>query len=183
MDQQTILKCAKGDVAAQATIYEAYASQMFAICLRYAPDRATAEDMLQDGFIKVFTKIGTFKGDGPLGAWIRRVIVNVSLEHLRRLQVASKRFIDLEFSQTLPATENIIEKLTFNEVIDAVQLLPENYRSVLNLYAIDGYSHKEIAKMLSISEGNSKQRLRRARNMLKAILMEQHDVQVDETAA
>ena len=186
MNEQVIRLCVNGNRQAQAQVYESYAPKMFAICLRYAPDRATAEDILQDGFIKVFAKIDSFKGDGALGAWIRRVVINTALEHLRKNQLHNKRYVDLDTCFDVSVEEDILTQITFSEVMDAIQKIPIGYREVLNLYAIDGYSHKEISNMLTISEGNSKQRVRRARNMLKEIILEKTKSEgsnLNETAA
>ncbi len=186
MDEQVIKLCTDGNRQAQAQVYEFYAPKMFTICLRYAPDRATAEDILQDSFMKVFAKIGSFKGDGALGAWIRRVVINTALEHLRRIQIHSKRYVDLDICYDISVEEDILSQITFSEVMNAIKKIPVGYREVLNLYAIDGYTHREISKMLDISEGNSKQRVRRARNMLKEIISEKSNSEgskLNETAA
>ena len=183
MDHHTIKRCIEGEREAQGKIYEEYSPQMFAICLRYAPDRSVAEDVLQDAFIKVFAKIGSFKGDGELGAWIRRVVINTALEQLRKIKKAESRSVDLDFCYDLSSADDILEKMTFQEVLASIQKIPIGYREVLNLYAIDGYSHKEISEMVGISEGNSKQRLRRARNMLRKLVAEKHNGLTDEVAA
>ena len=172
MDQQTITSCIKGDTTAQTQLYNTFAPKMYAISLRYAPDADMAQDILQEGFIKVFSKLHSYSGKGELGGWIRRVIINTALEHLRKYQNPKYHFSDIDLFHDLSGTEDILDHMSLQEVLDAIQLLPTNYRLVLNLYAIDGYTHQEISDLLQISIGNSKQRLLRARNMLKKLMTE-----------
>lgn len=172
MDQQTIISCIKGDAAAQTLLYNTFAPKMYAISLRYAPSAEMAQDILQEGFIKVFSKLDSYSGKGELGGWIRRVIINTALEHLRKYQNPKYQFSDIELYHDLSDSEDILDHMSLQEVLDAIQLLPTNYRLVLNLYAIDGYTHQEISVLLNISVGNSKQRLLRARNMLKKLMAE-----------
>ena len=172
MDKRTITCCIKGDTAAQTLLYNTFAPKMYAISLRYAPDAEMAQDILQEGFIKVFSKLHSYSGKGELGGWIRRVIINTALEHLRKYNNPKYHFSDIGLYHDLSNSEDILDHLTLQEVLDAIQLLPTNYRVVLNLYAIDGYTHQEISEMLNISIGNSKQRLLRARNMLKKLMTE-----------
>jgi len=172
MDQQTITNCINGDAAAQTLLYNTFAPKMYAICLRYAPNAAMAEDILQEGFIKVFSKLHSYAGTGEVGGWIRRVMINTALEHLRKYQNPRYHFSEIDLYHDLSDSEDILDHLTLQEVLRAIQELPINYRLVLNLYAIDGYTHQEISEMLDISIGNSKQRLLRARNMLKKLMTE-----------
>lgn len=166
MDAKLIKKCIKGDVHAQSTLYGEYAPRMFAICMRYAPDRSTAEDMMQEGFITVFKKLHTYKGKGGLVFWVRRVIINTALQHLRKYNNPRYQFTDISTSYHLSSGENIFEKMSLDEVIHLMQHLPDDSREILNLYAIDDYSHKEISELLGISEVSSKKRLSRARAIL-----------------
>ena len=170
MDAKLIKKCIKGDVNAQSALYGEYAPRMFAICMRYAPDRSTAEDMMQEGFITVFKKLNTYKGDGELIFWIRKVIINTALQHLRKYNNPRYQFTDISTSYHLSSKEDIFEKMSLQEIIDLMQHIPNDAREILNLYAIDGYSHKEIGKLLKISEASSKKRLSRARaSLLKLV--------------
>ncbi|MGB0521931.1 MAG: RNA polymerase sigma factor [Flammeovirgaceae bacterium] len=172
MDKRTINRCMSGDTAAQTLLYNTFAPKMFAICLRYAPDAEMAQDILQEGFIKVFSKLYSYSGKGELGGWIRKVMINTALEHLRKYQNPKYHFSDISLYSDLSDADDILEQMALQEVLQAIQQLPTNYRVVLNLYAIDGYTHQEISDMLGISVGNSKQRLLRARNMLKKLMME-----------
>lgn len=172
MDKRTLNRCMSGDPAAQTLLYNTFAPKMFAICLRYAPNTPMAEDILQEGFIKVFSKLYSYSGKGELGGWIRKVIINTALEHLRKYQNPKYHFSDISLYADISDSDDILGQLELQEVLDMIQQLPTNYRVVLNLYAIDGYTHQEIADMLKISVGNSKQRLLRARNMLKKLIME-----------
>ena len=170
MDAKIIKKCLRGDVKAQARLYHEYAPRMFAICMRYAQDRSTAEDMMQEGFITVFKKLGSYKGESELIYWIRRVIINTALQHLRKHQNPRYQFTDIANCFNLSHDEDIFGKMTVDETIQLMQSLPNDYREILNLYAIDGYSHKEISELLDISEASSKKRLSRARAALKEML-------------
>ncbi len=168
MDETLLLKdCLKGNVQAQKRLYECYARKMFGVCLRYAPDEAMAEDLLQEGFIRVFTRLGTFRNDGSLEGWIRRVMVNTALEYLRKRDV-------LRYSTPLDEDAAIAE---YDEpeaagrpgpdlVARLIREMPVGFRTVFNLYAVEDYSHKEIAGILGISEGTSKSQYARARAWL-----------------
>jgi RNA polymerase sigma factor (sigma-70 family) len=170
--EHQLIEGVKGlDPARQKELYDLFSAQMFRICLRYAHDRAEAEDMLQDGFVKVFRDIGQFRGDGPLGAWIRRIMVNTALSHLRKKKNLIVNVPDYQVFES-----NSIEQPVFDSNIDAekllgfLQTLPLGYRTVFNLYAIEGYTHEEIADKLSISIGTSKSQLFKARDFIKKML-------------
>jgi RNA polymerase sigma-70 factor (ECF subfamily) len=138
---------------------------MFGVCLRYFKDKDTAEDALQEGFIRVFQKIGTYRGEGSLEGWIRRIIVRTSIEIYRK----ETRFIaveEMDASEEHSQAEDALSLLSAEEIISCIQELPSGFRTVFNLYAIEGYSHQEISEMLSISVGTSKSQLSRARDLL-----------------
>lgn len=141
---------------------------MFAVCLRYAHNHADAEDILQEAFIKVFRDLSQYKPYGPLGGWIRTIVVHTALEHLRKNKRKDNATVDnvLPIDSQVEAT--VLEEMSAKELLQKIYELPEDYRVVFNLYAIEGYAHREIAEMLSISEANSKVRLNRARNLLKS---------------
>lgn len=142
---------------------------MFRLCLRYARDWPEAEDMLQDGFVKVFTDLKNYRFEGPLGAWIRRVVLNAALMHVRK----QKRLFSsesLENAINLNACNDVLDELNAQTLTQLLQKLPAGYRAVFNLYAVDGYSHSEIANMLGIDEGTSKSQLFKARRALQAML-------------
>ncbi len=170
---QMIDRVKANDPIGQKQLYQQFAVQMFRICLRYATDKSEAEDILQDGFVKVFRDISQFRGEGPLGAWIRRIMVNTALSHLRK----KKQFIStvpdmLHLDGILnPLTPNYESNLDTETLLKYLQQLPDGYRAVFNLYAIDGYSHEEIAEKLNISIGTSKSQLFKAREYIKRMLI------------
>lgn len=143
---------------------------MFRLCLRYAGDHAEAEDLLQDGFIKVFNDLHQFSFKGALGGWVRKVILNVALQHVRKkhrmFQVTETDVVVNQIS----ADDNIISDLHAETLTKLIQKLPPGYRAVFNLYAIEGYSHLEIADMLGIEEGTSKSQLSKAKATLRVMI-------------
>jgi RNA polymerase sigma factor (sigma-70 family) len=160
-------RCKSNDRQAQSELYNLFASKMYALCLRYARDQDEANDMLQNGFIKVFRKCEMYEGKGSLEGWIRRVMVNTAIESLRKnkIQFLSTDQLtarEMEFSSTAS-----LNHLDYKDLLNIIKRLPMGYRTVFNLYAIEGYNHKEISEMLNISEGSSKSQLSRARNWLK----------------
>lgn len=169
MDEQLLIDgCKRGESWARKELYEVYAPLMMSVCMRYVNDRETARDLLQDGFIKVYTKISDYRGSGALGGWIRRVFVTTSLEYLRSTD-ALKLSISLDEPEALmpPVEETAMDKISADELMACVAKLPQGYRTVFNLYAIEGYSHKEIADMLGISEVTSRTQFIRGRNALQ----------------
>ena len=149
---------------AQKELFDKYAGQMMAICLRYCKNQEDAKDLLQEGFFKVLTKIGSFKGQSRLDTWMTRIFINLALNSFRQ---ARKKYHHTELNENLKEEEvEEIEERDPKKVLATLQELPEIYRVVINMYAIDGLSHKEISKLLGISEGSSKSRLSRARKLL-----------------
>ena len=146
-----------------------FSSKMYALCCRYVKDSMEAEDVLVTAFTKIFDRIDQFKGEGSFEGWIRRVIVNESLTYLRRNR---SMYIEteLEAADREPDYQHISDHLEAEDLLNMIQELPAGYRIVFNLYAIDGYSHKEIADQLNISENTSKSQLSRARVFLQKIL-------------
>jgi RNA polymerase sigma factor (sigma-70 family) len=165
------MKAGKPDV--QRHVYELYADRMMALCVRYARDRDEAADILQEGFIRVFRKIDTFKEEGSLEGWIRRVITNVAIRSYQRnarLHVA----VDLEEAEREVGVNGLDADHSAEELLAMIQRLPDGYRVVFNLFAIEGYSHEEIAEQLEISVGTSKSQLSRARQSLQRMLEQQN---------
>lgn len=166
LDVQSLLDgCLSGQKVYQEQLYKSYAPVMFAICLRYAGDYHQAEDILQEGFIKVFSKINKFRGEGSFEGWMKRIFVNTAIEQFRK--TSANRFIKIEEDYQFGIRPSAIENLLKNDLINMIQSLPDGYRNVFNLYVIDGYNHSEIATLLDISEGTSKSQLARARKALK----------------
>lgn len=167
-EQSLIAGCKRGEQWARKKLYELYAPVMMNVCLRYVNNRDTAQDLLQDGFIKIFTKIDTFTETGALGAWIRRIFVTTSLEYLRQKDA-------LRMSQSIDDLGNNIEqidisaldRLSAEELMACIARLPSGFRTVFNLFAIEGYSHSEIAAMLNIGESTSRSQFIRARKALQ----------------
>ncbi len=163
-----IADCLAGKRNAQEVLYKKYSSKMLAICTRYLPDRAEAEDAMINAFIRVFGQLENFRQEGSFEGWIRRIVVNEALAMLRK---KSKMQLEPAENADYHADYQIEETgLEASELLEMVQKLPTGYRTVFNLYAIEGYSHKEIAEMMGISESTSKSQLNRARNMLKTML-------------
>jgi RNA polymerase sigma factor (sigma-70 family) len=158
--------CQEGNPGAQRELYELFKSKMYAICLRYAGNYDDAQDILQDGFIKVFEKIGQFAFKGAFEGWIRKIMVNTALEKYRLHYQLVNSY------EVIPETDaardsDITTDIEVSELIGIIQELTPKYRVVFNLYALEGYSHKEIGEMLQISEGTSKSNLSRARAILQ----------------
>lgn len=139
---------------------------MFGVCLRYAKDATEAEDNLQEGFIKVFTNLKSFRHDGSLEGWIRRIMVNVSLEKIRKNHVMYP-VEDVTVYDSINFSDDVIAKMSAEDLLNMIRELPPRYQLVFNLYVIEGMSHQEIAREMSINEGTSKSNLARARDILK----------------
>ena len=175
-EKQIVHGCIKGEFGSQKQLYIDYAPKMMGICLRYASSTEEAEDMMQEAFIRIYTKIHTFKFDGPLGAWIRRVVVNTAAEIYRK---EKKYGLNNDIEDHLYSFKNddyIIEKLAATDLLDKVQSLPNGYRIVFNLYAVEGYSHKEIAEKLQISENTSKSQYSRARASIRKMIENENSI-------
>lgn len=169
-EKQLIRRCQQNDPLAQQKLYESYAPKMFGICCRYAGDRDMAQDMLQDGFITVFTKIGSFRGEGSFEGWLRRIFVNTALGYLRKNNVLDNSE-PVEDIKLFDARESaVIERMEAQEILQYISRLPDGYRLVLNMFAVEGYSHKEISEQLGISEGTSRSQYARAKVYLHKLL-------------
>ena len=140
------------------------------ICMRYSHNREQAQDMLQDGFVKVFQKMDHFRGDGPLGGWIARTMVNTALDHIRRNKPYDHSLDLTEAEHLHQEDEQVLSAMSTDELMELIQALPTGYRTVFNLFAIEGFAHKEIAEMLSISENTSKSQFMKARAYLRKLL-------------
>ena len=159
-------ECVSGNVRAQETLYRMLAPKMFGVCLRYSKDVTEAEDNLQEGFIKVFTYIKNFRHEGSLEGWVRKIMVNVSLEKFRKQNIMHP-VEDTSIYESGNYSNDIIEKITADELINLIQELPPRYRMVFNLFVMEEMNHKEIGEVMQISEGTSKSNLARARDILK----------------
>lgn len=170
-EKELIKGCIRRDKTAQKYLYESFSSKMYALCCRYVKDSMEAEDVLVTAFTKILERIHQYKGEGSFEGWIRRVVVNEALTYLRRNR---SMYIEteLEAADRDPDYQHISDHLEAEDLMKMIQELPSGYRMVFNLYAIDGYSHKEIAEQLNISENTSKSQLSRARICLQKLLLE-----------
>ncbi len=161
---QLIKDCKRQDLKAQEQLYRLYGSKLFSICLKYSNNYSSAEDTLQDAFITIFSKIDQYKGEGSFEGWIKRITINTALQKFRKQKV-----FEIIGEEQLEEIEIEIDEdtVSLEYLLEIIQQLPDRYRLVFNLYVLDGYSHKEIAEMLTISAGTSKSNLARARNILK----------------
>ena len=170
-ENELIEGCKQKERAAQKALYEHMAGKMFAICCRYVKDRMEAEDVLVTSFTKVFERIDQFKNEGSFEGWVRKIVVNESLSYLRKNK---SMYIEteIETAQYEPDLSRVENHLEAEDLLKMVSELPSGYRIVFNMYAIDGYSHKEIADYLGVSENTSKSQLSRARSHLQSRLLE-----------
>ncbi len=170
-EQLLIKGCIAGERAFQTKLYNLFARKMLGVCLRYARNREEAEEVLQEGFLRVFTYISTFKGNGSFEGWIRKIMVNCALFRYRnKSTLQSVMRLDTSSYDAIDSV-NISSNLDAKELLSLVQTLPAGYRIVFNLYVFEGYKHREIAEALGISEGTSKSNLSDARVFLQKALM------------
>ncbi len=176
LDFQLIESCIKGDRTAQKVLYDRLAPRMFPVCIRYVGDREQAEDILQEGFITLFTRLDTYKGDGSFEGWARKIFVTTALMELRRKD-ALKMSDDLETVRGMK-TETVtqLQSIGYKDLMKLITQLPPGFRTVFNMYAIEGYSHKEIGEILGISETTSRTQLSRARLWLQNRIKEIENV-------
>ncbi|CAK7072248.1 RNA polymerase sigma factor [Parabacteroides sp. APC149_11_2_Y6] len=166
-EKQLIESCKKGERLAQKELYDTYSRKMMGVCLRYVNDRETARDLLQDGFVKVFTSMDSYTGLGSFEGWLRKIFVNCALEYLRKSDVL-REAADLDNSAELVNPDSsVISEMSAAELMKLVQQLPAGFRAVFNLFAIEGYSHKEIGEMLDITESTSRSQFTRAKQLLQ----------------
>jgi RNA polymerase sigma-70 factor (ECF subfamily) len=180
VDEKTISECKRNNSQAQKAVYEAYAPIVLAVCRRYVADRDAAEDVMQETFITVFTKISQYKGLGSFEGWIRRIAVNAALLYLRKRKLTyeiDENISDEEFENEADRNRNdergLIERAGFSaeDMIDFMSELPIGFRTVLNLFAVEGLKHKDIAELMHISENTSKTQFLRARKRFQDVLI------------
>jgi RNA polymerase sigma-70 factor (ECF subfamily) len=164
--EKTIAACIKGKSSAQEKLYKQFADKMFGVCMIYTKDYDAAKDVMQEGFVKVFNKLDTFKFNGSFEGWVRRIMVNTALERYRK-NYYLYALTDIDDYKEVIAYEDVISDISANDLLSLVHELSPQYQMIFNLYAIEGYSHKEIGEMLEISEGTSKSNLSRARKILQ----------------
>jgi len=180
-EQAMIQGCLRKDSLSQRELYNHFSPRMLPVCYRYAGNREDAEDMLQEGFIKVFTQLHTFVGKGAFEGWVRRIIVHTCINILKK----NKKFnesVGLEYAESKPVTEeSVASVMQGRQVLECIRQLPTGYRTVLNLYAIEGYSHKEIGELLEIGDSTSRSQYTRARTLLENVLVKKQIIKDPST--
>lgn len=174
-EDELIRGCIEGNGVYQKKLFDLYSGKMYAVCLRYSKDGDQAKDLLQEGFIKLFKNLNKYRGDGSFEGWIRRIFVNTSIENYRKEQ---RRGISVDVDDVhgeLKIDSTSFQKFGYEELMKKVQELPLGYRTVFNMYVIEGYSHKEIAEQLGVTESTSKTQLHKAR-----LLLQKSVLQLDE---
>jgi RNA polymerase sigma-70 factor (ECF subfamily) len=168
-DEQLIIAgCKKNESWARKKLYELYAPAMMGVCARYTKDRETAKDVLHEGFITIFTKINTFSAEGSFEGWMRRIFTTTAIDFLRNSSFSvSLTDITEQEEKVGNLEDSVVEELSAEEIMKCISELPPGYRLVFNLYAVEGYSHAEIAKMLNIKEGSSRSQFAHARRLLQ----------------
>jgi RNA polymerase sigma factor (sigma-70 family) len=170
-EEQMLAGAVRNNAAAQEALYNRFSPRMLGVCYRFAKSREDAEDMLQEGFIKVFTQLYQYRNEGALEGWIRRIIVHTCINVLKK----NKKFadsVDLIHAHSIQIKEDMIPSIIqAKQVVECIRLLPLGYKTVLNLYAIEGYSHKEIGGLLGIEESTSRSQYTRAKAMLEEVLV------------
>lgn len=173
-ESQLIKGCRDGDAACQRMLYDTFQAKMLGVCMRYYPDKMEAQDVLQDGFIKVFKNIESFEEKGSLEGWIRRIMVNTALEQIRK-EARKGQKVDFENEALMIAEPTLAsDELEATDILSFIQALPTGYRTIFNLFAIEGYNHNEIAQQLNISVNTSYSQYHRARALLQKILKNQN---------
>ncbi len=176
-EQAILVGCLQNEPSAQRELYNRYSPKMLSVCYRFSQSREDAEDMLQEGFIKIFTQIHTFQNKGAFEGWVRRIIVHTCINFLKK----NKKFnenIDLDHAGYLEVKEETMPSIMqARQIIECIRLLPMGYKTVLNLYALEGYSHKEIGDMLDIEESTSRSQFTRAKAMLEMILVKKRIIE------
>ncbi|ARS34973.1 RNA polymerase sigma factor [Pontibacter actiniarum] len=175
-EAELIAGCQQADAKAQKLLYERFASQMYGVCLRYLKNQMDAEEALLNGFMKIYQNIGGFEAKGSFEGWVRRIMVNEALAFLRKKEPLYMGIEDNHVQVAGPGSAD--QDLAEGELLELLRTLPAGYRAVFNLYAIEGYAHKEIADMLGITEGTSKSQLSKARTMLQRRLEGQSAIAV-----
>lgn len=170
LDAKLVRECLRKKPEAQRALYEQHKVMLFRVCLRYAKDRLEAEDMLQDGFIKIFQDLKQYQGKGALGAWMRKVVVNTALQHLRKNKRLQAEVELDQIADTHHTGEDVFARLGAEALTRLVQQLPDGYRVVFNMYVVEGYAHKEIAEKLGFTTNTSKSQLSKAKATLRKML-------------
>jgi RNA polymerase sigma-70 factor (ECF subfamily) len=175
-EQQLIDGCIRGERKMQEEFYKVFAPSMFSICLRYANDYCQAEDMLQEGFIRAYANLQKFRNEGSFEGWMKRIFVNTAIEGYRK-NLMTNNMLEVEDMKNDLVQQDDFHHLSKDDLLKMIQRLSPGYRTVFNLYAIEGYSHQEIADMLGINIGTSKSQLARARYLLQKMVLNSQKIQ------
>ena len=179
-DEQLIKECVAGNAIAQRKFYDLFARKMMGVCLRYVGNADEAQDVLQDGFIKVFKKLPEFEHKGSLEGWVRRIMVNTALDQYRKNK-KHQNDVDVDtVGFMLEKKDFIVESINAEDLLKIIHTIPEGYRVVFNMFAIEGYSHKEIAEKLGVTESTSKSQYSRAKKLLRKLLIDANIVEESE---
>ena len=166
--------CQKGEAKYQKMLYKQFAGKMMGICVRYCKNQELAKDAMQEGFVKVFKHVANFKNESKIDTWMTRIMINTTLNHIKKHKryefFEDNESVNNQLNNSFDVSENALSALSHAELLDMLHELPQGYRVVFNLYAIEGYTHKEIAEELGIAEGTSKSQLNRARKMLQEMV-------------
>ncbi|MCB0840320.1 MAG: RNA polymerase sigma factor [Bacteroidetes bacterium] len=168
--EQLLERCKQGDRIAQFELYKRYTKAMYNVAVRITRDVMEAEDVLQEAFVRAFRNLHSFKGDSTFGAWLKRIVINTSINHLKRKKADFVAIEDVKLDEYEPQPESFSSSKQTKRIHDAIMKLPEGYRVVFSLYLIEGYDHKEIGKILNISEATSKSQYSRAKKKLRNML-------------
>lgn len=171
-EEEMIKGCLKDDPLAQRALYDKVGPKMMGVCLRYMVSIEEAQDVLQDGLIKVFDKLGTYSGMGSFEGWVRRIVVNTALDAIRKNKNLKHNMQIDDVEYALKSNDFIFEHLVAEDLLKVLHELPLGYKTVFNLFAIEGYSHKEIAKKMNITVSTSKSQFSRAKSMLRKKITE-----------
>ena len=172
---ELVNRCKAGERKAQELLYKQLASKMLGVCMRYATDKGEAEDMLQNGFVRVFKRLEDYRAEGAFEGWVRRIMVHSSIEYYRKHHKMVHLVDVVETGYEPSVNAEAAGNLDAKDLLGLIQQLSPNYRMVFNLYAIEGYSHKEISGIMGITEGASKSQLSRARSLLKEMVIKMED--------
>lgn len=175
-EKELIDKCLANDPFAQELLYRRYSSRMYGVCLRYVRQREDASDILQEGFIRVFTNLKFYRGEGSFEGWVRRIIINTAINHYKANTKYSHDMSVDEVHVSISIDNDALSRLTTEELLRLIQQLPEGFRMVFNLFVIEGFDHKEIGKMLGITENTSKSQLHRAKIALQKKLLKEYNI-------
>jgi len=174
-------QCVAGCRQSQKALYDFYSAKMFAICLRYSRNQMDAEDILQEAFVKLFTNLSRFRGEGSFDGWVRRIFVNTAIEFIRKNKIANTEIGEGIEESLSSGNKNALDNLFEKDLLKSASNLSDGYKTVFSMYAVDGYSHKEIADKLGITESTSKSQFSRAKAVLRNML--QGSIGINENVA